>query len=172
MKVQNPEEQRGGGASAYRYKRSSRSASRHIFLFFSCSSGVRDGVQRAGTTASPRTMLTMLTSSMWEEATEGTRPRGSNGGVDGGTGAVRKERDGKEKELCCIRKLFIFLHGMVNTKEDADAFLLAAVWPPRRLSVRPNKRCSWTNIDATNHLQNIQPNIHLQWRRHHGNLHF
>lgn len=32
---------------------------------------------------------------------------------------VKKETDGKEKESCCIRKLFIFLRGMVNTKEDA-----------------------------------------------------
>lgn len=87
--------------------------------------------------------------------------------MDGRIGGVKKERDGKEKEACCIRKLFIFLHGMVNTKEDADAFLLGAVGPPpRRLC------CSFTDIDATNNLQNTQRNIHLQWSRHHGNLRF
>jgi len=36
---------------------------------------------------------------------------------------VKKETDGKEKESCCIIKLFIFLHGMVNTKKDAEMHL-------------------------------------------------
>lgn len=95
---------------------------------------------------------------------------------------VKKETDGKEKESCCIRKLFIFLRGMVNTKEDA--FLVgrrsaAASSSQNQSSVwifkRKRKLCSFShviNIDATNNLQNIQRNIHLQWWRRHGNLHF
>lgn len=88
-------------------------------------------------------MLTTLTSvdvggSQREQlpvrANGGTRPRGSDGGVDGRIRGVTKERDGKEKESCCIRKLFIFLHGMVNTKEDARCFSAgrrsAAAAPP------------------------------------------
>lgn len=42
---------------------------------------------------------------------------------------MKKGTDGKEKESCCIIKLFIFLHGMVNKTERR----LDAVWPRRRL---------------------------------------
>lgn len=40
--------------------------------------------------------------------------------MDGRSEEWRKKTDGKEKEACCIRKPFIVLHGMVNTKEDAS----------------------------------------------------
>lgn len=110
------------------------------------------------TTASLRTTLTMLTSvavgGSYRQlhpirANEGTRPSGSDGGMDERIRGVKKETDGKEKESCCIRKLFIFLHGMVNTKEDADAFLLVSRSRNSAFMFQ-TKGCSFTNFSFIN----------------------
>lgn len=87
-----------------------------------------------------------------EDASVVLRRRERDGGVDGRIRGVRKERDGKEKETCCIIEAVYFLRGMVNTKEDA--FSSGIVWLPcHRLPTKTNQSCSVANvsfnIDAT-----------------------